>query len=252
MRRVDAPQGTQAVIRALRLLKAFGPRHPTLTLDQLSESQDLSRTTCHRLLMALESEGLVSRDPTKNTYQLGAEVIALGSQALMTSDVRALVRPVLERVAEQSGESTTLEVLIGDQMLIVDGSPGRHRVAASLEIGTRWPVHATSTGKCILAHLPEDHREHLLRTKMARHTGHTVTDSDRMRQELELIRRQGFAIADQELEEDYVAVAAAFRDPLGQVQGALSVGGPKSRFRHDRSLELGELLRREAQALSER
>ena len=178
MHHVEAPQGTQAVVRALRLLRAFTPQEPELTLGQMSSSLGLTKTTAHRLLLALESEGLVARDLARNTYHLGPEVIALGSQALLTSDLRANVRPTLERVAAQTGESTTLEVLVGDHMLILDGAKGRHVISASLEIGTRWPAHATSTGKCVLARLPEASREHLLGLPMSRYTEHTGRKPD--------------------------------------------------------------------------
>jgi DNA-binding IclR family transcriptional regulator len=252
MRQVEAPQGTQAVVRALRLLKAFTPQQPQQSLGQLCASIGLTKTTTHRLLLALESEGLVARDLARNTYHLGPEVIALGSQALLTSDLRARVRPTLERLAADTGESTTLEVLVGDQMLILDGARGRHLVSASLGIGTRWPAHATSTGKCLLAYLPEAGRERLLRLPMTTFTPHTLTDPEVMRGELDTIRSAGFAVANQELEAEYVAVAAEFRGPLGDVQGTISVGGPASRFSSSRVRTLGKQLRNEADNLSRR
>jgi IclR family acetate operon transcriptional repressor len=248
MSRLEAPPGTQAVVRALRLLRAFTPADPELSLAQLSLSLGLKKTTAHRLLLALESEGLVERNAGK--YHLGPEVIALGSQALLTSDLRVRVRPTLERIAAKTGESTTLEVLVGDHVLILDGARGRHVVSASLEIGMRWPVHATSTGKCMLAQLPEASRKQLLGLSMPRFTEHTVTDPDLLVAELEATRSTGFAVANQELERDYVAIAAAFKGPMRDVEGAISVGGPASRFPPDRIEALGKVLRAEADELS--
>ena len=248
MIRAEAPPGTQAVVRALRLLRAFTPAEPELSLAQLSAALGLKKTTAHRLLLALESEGLVQR--SGGTYHLGPEVIALGSQALLTSDVRARVRPTLERIAAKTGESTTLEVLVGDHVLILDGARGRHVVSASLEIGMRWPVHATSTGKCMLAQLPEASRKQLLGRTMPRFTEHTVTDPDVLAKQLEAIRRTGFAVASEELEQDYVAIAVAFQGPMGDVEGAISVGGPASRFPADRLEALGTFLRAEVDELS--
>ena len=247
---IEAPQGTQAVIRALRLLKAFSPREPDLSLDQLASALGLTRTTAHRLLAALESEGLIARDSTLNTYHLGPEMISLGSQALLTSDLRAIVRPTLERIAAESEESTTLEVLVGDQMLILDGVRGRHLVSADLEIGTRWPAHATSSGKCLLAGLQEDQRDRILRGPMSRYTKHTLTDPRSLRAEFEKIRTTGYAVGNQELETNYIAVAAEFRGPLGEVEGAISVGGPASRFIRSHIEKLGRQLRTEADGLS--
>jgi DNA-binding IclR family transcriptional regulator len=231
-------------------LKAFTPQAPDRTLDQLSVGLGLTRTTTHRLLGALESEGLVARDAALNTYHLGPGLIALGSQAMLTSDVRAAVRPALEQVSAESGESTTLEVLVGDQMLILDGVKGRHLVSAGLEIGTRWPAHATSTGKSVLAGLPEPHVDQLLPSPLLRYTEHTITDPEALRLELETVRSAGYAVANQELEVDYVAVGAAFRGPLGEVQGAIGVGGPASRFPPRRIAALGRLLCAQANGLS--
>jgi len=135
-------------------------------------------------------------------------------------------------------------------MLILDGAKGRHLVSASLDIGTRWPAHATSTGKCLLACLPEASREQLLRSPLSRYTEHTLTDPDALRAELETIRKDGFAVANQELEIDFVAVAVEFRGPLGDVQGTLSVGGPASRFPESRIRALGAQLRDAANELS--
>ncbi len=248
MDRIEAPAGTQAVVRALRLLRAFTPAQPELSLAQLSTSQGLKKTTAYRLLLALESEGLVER--SAGTYHLGPEVIALGSQALLTSDLRLRVRPTLERIAAQTGEATTLEVLVGDHVLILDGVRGRHVVSASLEIGVHWPVHATSTGKCLVARLPETSQRRLLELGLPSFTEQTVTDPDLLLGELEAIRSRGFAVANQELEPDYVAIAAAFGGPMRDVEGALSVGGPVSRFPEQRIEVLGKLLRLEAERLS--
>jgi DNA-binding IclR family transcriptional regulator len=247
---VEAPQGTQAVVRALRLLRAFTPQEPQLTLGQLSSSLNLKKTTAHRLLLALESEGLVARNPVRNTYHLGSSLIALGSQALLTSELRASVRPTLQRLAASTGESTTLEVLVGDHMLILDGVKGRHLISAGLEIGMRWPAHSTATGKCVLANLPKVSREHILSQSMLRFTEHTVTDPDALRVELTAIRKSGFGIAKQQIEIDFVAVGAAFLGPFGEVQGAISVGGPASRFGANRIRALGAELRSEAGSLS--
>ena len=247
-----APPGAQAVVRALRLLKAFGPQKPNLALDELSAAVGLTRTTAHRLLGALESEGLIARDAALKTYRLGPELIALGSQALLTSDLRTIVRPTLERVVAETEESTTLEVLVGDHMLILDGVRGRHLVSAGLEIGTRWPAHATSSGKCVLSGLPQTHSEQLIRSPLSRHTVHTLTDPAVLRIEFETIRKRGYAVANQELEMDYVAVSAAFTGPLGEVQGAISVGGPSSRFSKRRVASVGRQLSAEADVLSNR
>jgi IclR family acetate operon transcriptional repressor len=104
----------------------------------------------------------------------------------------------------------------------------------------------------VLSGLPESDREQLIRAPLSRHTVHTLTDPGALRSEFEAIRNSGYAVANQELEMDYVAVSAAFNGPLGEVQGAISVGGPSSRFSKRRIASVGQQLRAEADVLSKR
>lgn len=221
-----------------------------MTLAELGAAVGLTRSTAHRLLAALESEGLISRDSARSTYCLGPAVIALGSQALLSSDLRRTVRPTLVEVAEAFGETTTLEVLIGDEILVLDGIIGRRLVSAVLDTGTRWPVFATSTGRCILAHLPAFHRENLLRLPRPKLTDRTLTGIGQLRAELKRVRKRGYAATVGELGADYAGVAAAFFGPTGEVEGAVCVGGPVTRFSVERIEEIGAKLSEAADQLS--
>ena len=251
MEAVKAPAGTQAVQRAIGLLKAFSQGHTAMTLTELCDVGGLSRTTGHRLLSALESEGLVERDPG-GRYHLGSTVIALGARALQNHDLRVVTRPVLESLATETGETASLEVLSEGKMLIVSEVSGRHLVMASPELGTRWPLYATSTGKALLAALSEERRRDLLKPPLERFTATTITDQQELARELERVREDGYATVVEELEAGAAAVAAVVRDPLGDPVGAISIGGPVSRLTRPRLAELGESLRRAARSLSRR
>lgn len=250
MARRPAPTGTQAILRAVRLLKAFSGRTTELTLHDLSSATELTKTTTHRLLAALESEGLVARGSAQNTYCLGPAVIALGVQALRTSDLRASVRPYLVELAQATGETVTLEVLSDDRMLILDEVSGRHLISATAEIGTQWPVHATSTGKALLATLREEEARRLLKFPLQRYTPSTTTEPEDFFRQLERVRKDGYAKAVEDLEQGFVAIGAAFRGALGDVVGAISVGGPTSRIGRNRIGELGALVRATAEKIS--
>lgn len=244
----EAPQGTQAVIRAIGLLKAFRPEQPEMTPLQLSKSMGLTRATTHRLLSALESEGLLARNPNTNQYRLGPAIIALGTQAMLTSDLRLAVRPTLEELQSLTGETSTLEVLSGDQILILDGIVGKHLISASPDIGTHWPAHHCATGRAIFSALPETESWRILRHKVLPETPEGAEFSAK----LDEARKRGYAHVVEELEPDYVAVAASFLGPMGQPEGAICVGGPKSRFGARRIKELGPLICDMADRLSQR
>lgn len=228
--RQEAPQGTQAVMRAIALLKAFSIDQDELSLNELVEITQLNRGTARRLLSALESEALVTRNGSRGTYRLGAGAIALGNQALMSSDLRPQARATLQKLAQQSGETATLEVLIGDQMFILDGIPGRHLVCASPDIGTRWPAHLCSTGKAIMSLMPESARKRLLRPPLVGHTPKSLTQPAEVEAAVALTQERGYALCIEEVETDYVAIAAAFRGQNGMPEAAFCIGGPVSRF----------------------
>lgn len=239
------------MLRAVAVLKAFSEERPELTLTEIARTLRLTRTTAHRLLQALESEGLLERASRSGGFRLGPAAISLGQRALRTSDLRARVRPVLAHLAGETGETATLEVLLESDMLILDGIVGRHLVSASAEVGTRWPVHATSTGKAVLAALAgrdEEEARALLATSL-RKAGLEGELATRWR-ELEGVRRHGWAEAREELEAGFVAVGAALGATAEGVAAALSIGGPVSRLGPSRRRRLGETLLEAVRGLS--
>ena len=225
-----SPRGAQAVTRALRLLRAVAASDKPVTLSGLAQTLGLSRTTAHRLLAALESEGFVTHAPGDQTYRPGPELATFALHAFPIHQLRTLARPLLEHLAETSGETATLELLTGHEVLIVDEVPSRRLVAARTEIGTRWPLHVTSTGKALLAAMPEGEREAYLARPLVAFTPRSVTDAAALRRDLATIRRRGYATAREEIEPGYTAVGAAFADAAGHPLGALSIGGPSSRL----------------------
>jgi len=242
------PQGAQAALRAVRLLKLFTNERSEMSLAEISRASGLNKTTTHRLLRALQSESLIDRNPATSAYSLGAGLMALGVQALASSDLRRRVRPVLRTLARETGETATLEVPFEDNMLILDEVAGSHVIGSAGNIGTRWPIHATSTGKAWLAF--DEAGIERLGEQLKPVTGSTLTDRDALQPQLAEIRRRGYAVTVDEVEEGYTAVATIIRGVLGDVQGALSIGGPTQRLTATRRAELGTVLCRAAQRLN--
>jgi DNA-binding IclR family transcriptional regulator len=237
-----APEGTQAVIRALRLLKTFSRERPEQDLAELSSDHGLTKTTAHRLLTALESEGLVARNPVTKTYRLGPAIIALGTQALISNDLRTVVEPELRKLAARSGETATLEVPVEGSMLILAEVLGKHLVTVTAEIGTRWPIHATSTGKAYLAALPEERWREVLQPPLKRVTPATIVDVKELDRVLKQVRARGYATATDEIEAGASAVSAVLRNSLGTPIGAIGLGGLTIRLTPRRVKSLGNEL----------
>ena len=240
MRDQAPPQGAQAALRAIRLLKLFTAEAPELPLAEMSVLSGLNKTTTHRLLQALLSEELLDRNPGTGAYRLGPGMMALGVQALSSNDLRIRARPLLRRLAEETGETATLEVPIDDTMLILDEVVSKHFVGASGNVGTRWPIHATSTGKALIAF--EKHGPDRLRAALPSLTAKTITELDVLERQLGDIRRRGFAETVDELEEGFSGVGAVVRGGMGEILGALSICGPSQRLSESRRAQLGATL----------
>jgi DNA-binding IclR family transcriptional regulator len=241
--------GTQAVARAIGLLKVFSDAQPEWNLGDLAQVTKLNKTTAFRLLAALEAEGLVMRNPLSGGYRLGVELVALGGCAMRSNPLRAVSRPVLESLAQECDEAATLEVLAGSHVLIVDEVSSRHPMGMSQDVGSRLPAHATATGKLLLAYAPED-AVNSLRQPLLRLTDQTIVDLNRLRKQLVAICRQGYAVALGELEPNFVAIAAPIYDRERQVTAAISIGGSSLRLTPERQPELAVLVQMAARQIS--
>jgi DNA-binding IclR family transcriptional regulator len=248
----QAYPGTQAVLRAVSLLKAFSAERPERGLAELSRAVRLNKTTAYRLLSALESEGLVERGAGGEGYRLGPELLALGSRAQGASELRAAARPELLGLAQETRETATLEVRVGRDTLILDEALGSYVVGSTPSIGTRWPAHATSTGKVLLAQLPEAELDEWLAGPLPALTPRTLSDPAALRRELARVRERGGAVSAEELEVGFVAVGAPVRSAAGQVVAALSVGGPRGRLSADRQAALARAVVARAAQVSRR
>jgi DNA-binding IclR family transcriptional regulator len=222
------------------LLKLFTAEAPELQLAELSGLSGLNKTTTHRLLQALLSEELLDRNPASSAYRLGPGMMALGVQALSSNDLRLRARPFLKRLAEETGETATLEVPIDDTMLILDEVTSKYFVGASGNVGTRWPIHATSTGKALIAF--EQHGPDRLRSDLKALTPQTITELAALEKQLGDIRRRGFAETIDELEEGFSGVGVVVRGGMGEILGALSICGPSQRMTESRRAQLGATL----------
>lgn len=233
--------GTQAVSRAVSILKVFESANSGLTAAQIAGQLNLNRSTVHRLLSVLEAEGLVARDTTFNgeprnsAYRLGPTLVSLGGLALRQINLRAIALPQLRALAQKSGETVDLELLVGSDVMIIEEVQGEHmlRVGVGDNVGSRYPAHATSTGKLLLAGLSEAELKATLPNKLAALTPFTVTDKQILRDQFDEARRLGWASSWEELEIGLAAIGAPITGREGETIAAVSISGPTARI--DRS-----------------
>lgn len=246
--------GTQAVHRAFMVLKAFDANHPQWSVSELARHIGLHKTTTFRLLGALTHEGMLERDETTGIYRLGAELIALGTQALRSTDLYLASHAVLEDLARDTGETATIEILVGEETVILDEVHGRHLVGGHPDFGLRFPAHATSTGKLLLAAerfgVPSERS--MRRVTLTRLSPKTIVDDAAFERELAKVWRDGFATAVEEIEMGYSAIGAPIRNFGGRTVAAISIGGAKARFTRVRMAELSIRIREAALLVSRR
>lgn len=247
--------GTQAVDRALGVLVALGEARPAPGLSELSLELGLHKTTLFRMLGALERTGFVERDAAQHGYRLGPTLLRLGAQAKRATSLHDVARPILTELAATTGETASLEVLVGDEVLILDEIQGQYLIGSRSEVGTRWPAHATSTGKVLLAAARLDGGSVTRRTvlaRLARITPHTITSRTAFDRELSKVLKAGYAVAREELEPGVVAIGAAVHNADGRAVAAISVTGPVTRLEAARVTAVAAIVRRMAARISAR
>ncbi|MFN3981059.1 MAG: IclR family transcriptional regulator [Caldilinea sp.] len=242
--------GTQSVARAIALLKAFSDAQPEWTLNELAQATGLNKTTAFRLLAALEAERLVMRNPLSGGYRLGVELIAMGGTAMRSNPLRAMSRPSLVTLAEQSGETATLEMLVENYVLVIDEVASSNPMGMTQDVGNRLPLHATATGKALLASRTDAEIDQLLAEPLEPLTEQTIVDRVQLRAELARVRQEGIAIAIGELEPGFTAVAAPVVDRERQVIAAISVGGPSLRLTAERLPAIAAMVQMSARQIS--
>jgi DNA-binding IclR family transcriptional regulator len=234
----------QSIERAAVLLRAVAAASgPDATATALAEKVGLNRTTTWRILTTLEHQRLVNRDPTTNTYSLGFALIDLAGQAGGEALVRS-ARAVLRHLAAESGETAAL-ALVRDAVLTYVAEVTAGAVVAAGWHGRSVSLHATSTGKVLLAWSdPEDLRL-LLRLprggRLPRHTPTTITSLTALEKELAQARVRGYAVCRGEFESSAWGVSAPVLDLAGRPVAVVSVWGPSERLTAGRFEALGSL-----------
>ena len=225
---VNGAQRVQSVARAADLLKALGAHGGPATVFDLADRCGLNRSTAWRILATLEDEGLVERDPATGRYEIGYALVALGAAAGHDPLVRR-ARPALRALAEACLETASLAVPRGMQLVYVDQVQAPHVMAADW-LGRATPLHATSTGKALLAWLSEDDIGAALPGRLERFTDTTITTRAVLRGELAQVRERGYAVSRGELEPALWGVSAPVLDG-GRPVAVVSVWGVESRIR---------------------
>ncbi|MGN6751811.1 MAG: IclR family transcriptional regulator domain-containing protein [Intrasporangium sp.] len=211
----------QSVAKTLDVIQAFDADHHSLTLSDVARRTGQSRASARRFLLSLEALGFVRSDA--GLFSLTPRVLALGHAFLSSLRLPEIAEPHLKALSQRLGESTSASVFDGDDVVYVARIPARRIMSVAIRVGSRFPAYATSMGRVMLAFAPQSAVEaYLDRVVLEPLTDRTVVEPDALRAELDRVRRQGWAVVDQELAIGLRSVAAPVRNAAGDVVAAIN------------------------------
>lgn len=246
-----AAGSVQSVDRAVSVLEILA-RHGEAGVTEIADELDVHKSTAFRLLGVLENRGLVTQTGDRGKYYLGAGVLRLAGAAAARLDISQEGVPVCREAADELGETVNIAVLDDDAAVNVMQARGTASVSAQNWLGRRTPLHATSSGKVLLAHMPLTLREGFLARPLSRLTERTVTGAALLRTELETVLTRGYAVTTDELELGLAAAAAPIRAHDGNVIAAISVSGPVYRLGPERLSVVAKRMAAAGEELSRR
>jgi IclR family pca regulon transcriptional regulator len=218
----------QSLSRGLAVMRALNSPEP-MTLSDVARASALSRASARRFVLTLEELGYVTQTGG-GRFALTPRVLELGFAYLSALGLPELAQPHMERLVEQVHESSSVSVLDGESVVYVARVPTRRIMNVVISVGTRFPAYATSMGRVLLAGLEAQACAELLdRIQLAPLANVRITTREQLEAELEAVRRQGYAIVDQELESGLRSVAAPIRDRRDRVVAAINLAVQASR-----------------------
>jgi IclR family transcriptional regulator, pca regulon regulatory protein len=218
----------QSLARGLAVIRSLSVSGAGLTLAEVARETGLTRAAARRFLLTLEDLGYVRSQQRR--FMLTPRVLELGYAFLSSLSLPEIAQPHLRELVERVRESSSVSVLDGEEIVYVAREPTQRIMTVGIAVGTRFPAHATSMGRVLLAGLDRRTLDaYLAAARLRAFTAGTVTSPGALRSELERVRKHGWALVDQELEDGLRSVAAPIRDPAGRVVAAVNLSTHASR-----------------------
>lgn len=236
--------------KVLRILETMRSSPLPLHLRDISRLTGINKTTAYRFLSHLKREGYLSRDEAGH-YSFGMKLLQLGTSSNHRATLQEVARPVLRQLWEETQETVNLAVLDGNMVLYVDVIESPHVFRLASKAGMRRPIYSTALGKALAAYLSEEERKGVLNGQSFQSlTDHTITSAPRLQQELERVRRRGYALDEQESVLGARCVGAPILNHKQEPAAAISVSGPTTRLSRDEIPAIAGAVKRAAQAIS--
>ncbi|WP_208590533.1 IclR family transcriptional regulator [Gracilibacillus suaedae] len=228
----------QSVERTLSILEILSAHPEGLSIANLSKELSLAKSTVHRLLSTLMTNGYVQQDEQTGHYRLGIQCLVLASSLLNQLDIRKVAKEALHNLAKSSGEVVHLCIHDNNEVVYIDKVESDQTLRMYSQIGRRALMHCTGVGKALLSGFTQEQLDHLIAEKgLPKFTETTITDKANLQKELREIQDRGYAIDEQEHEKGIRCIAAPIYDHDGNVVAAISIAGPADRVTKERVKE---------------
>ena len=242
----------KSIKNSLDILNCFTSKTPEMGVTEISTQFGFSKSTVSRISSTLEKGNFVAKVPANQKYRLGTKILELASIFLSNTEWRQVAIPHLRDLRDKTDETVTVFVIEGDQRVCLEKLDSSHEVRQFLNVGGRYPLHAGSAGKLLLAYLSKERRkEILLGTGLPRFTSNTITNLKSLEKVLAMIREKGYAVSHQERASFVSSVSAPIRDFKGEVIAALCLSGLAGRFSDEKLMEFIKLTTMTADRISQ-
>jgi len=216
-------------------------------VTELAEALEVHKSTAFRILDTLQEANMVEKSKETLKYRLGPTILQLSEQYYRNFSIVAVARPIMERLVSEIRESVHLGVLVNNSAVIIEQILSDSRLVVNAKVGGSEPLHCSSVGKCLLAFAPEEQRGKMLKSIcFDAYTDKTITSIARLQEELEKVRRLGYAVDDEELSPNIKCAAVPLMNRQGACVYSLGASGVASRMTDEKMEKLIPLMLRAA------
>lgn len=226
----EKSNSVKSVVKAFLIMEELD-RFGEMSIGDLSDKLQMDKATVHRLINTIKDAGYVSQNPDNKKYANSLKLLAMGNRAMEKTGVRHIARPYMEELSDKTGETINLGMLVGNKIIYVDKIESSSTIKVGLGIGVSVPSYCSGLGKAILAFTQPDELEELLGGIIfEKFTEHSLTSREHFQRELERVRKDGYAVDDEEYVDGLMCFAAPVFDFHGSPIASVSVSCPKYRY----------------------
>ena len=242
----------RSIVRAIKILEAFTTK-TKMGITEISKMLKIPKSTSHSIVSTLEKEGILEKDLESNKYYLGIKLFELGDKARENFELRNVAISYLKELNEMFDETVHLTIPEDGEVLYIECFESTKRLRTYSVIGVRAPMYCTAVGKAILAFLPDNEIDKIINeSELKKFTKNTITDKEKLKLELQKIRKNGYAIDNMEHEEGVRCVGAPIKNKSGYPLASISISGPSQRITDELIPKLAFHTIRVANTISER